>query len=142
VWGRVGDGAGHQQQENLLHWRNLAELDWPVFLEQMIASLPTRAVWITIDKDVLASQDAATNWDQGGMRLNHLLQAIRALAASKRIIGIDICGEYARPAFSNALKRWEAKSDQPPAERWSEADLLRNATTNQALIDLFEELFP
>ena len=142
VWGRVGDGAGHRQQENLLHWRNLAELDWPVFLEQMIASLPTRAVWITLDKDVLACEDAATNWDQGGMRLSHLLQAIRALAASKRILGIDICGEYARPAFSNALKRWEAKSDQPPAERWSEADLLRNAATNQALIDLFEELFP
>jgi hypothetical protein len=142
VWGRVGDGAGHQQQENLLHWRNLAELDWPVFLEQMITSLPTGAVWITIDKDVLASEDAATNWDQGGMRLSHLLQAIRALAAGKRIIGIDICGEYAPPAFSNAFKRWEAKSDQPPAERWSQADLLRNAATNQALIELFEELFP
>ncbi|MFJ3371321.1 arginase [Pseudomonas sp. NPDC086251] len=142
VWGRVGDGAGHQQQENLLHWRNLAELDWPMFLKQMIASLPTDAVWISIDKDVLASEDAATNWDQGGMRLSHLLHAIRVLAAGKRIIGIDICGEYAPPAFSNAFKRWEAKSDQPPAERWSEADLLRNAATNQALIELFEELFP
>ena len=69
VWGRVGDGAGHQQQENYLHWRNLAELDWAAFLEQMIASLPTEAIWITLDKDVLASEDAATNWDQGGMRL-------------------------------------------------------------------------
>lgn len=142
VWGRVGDGAGHQQQENLLHWRNLAELDWPMFLKQMIASLPTDAVWITLDKDVLASEDAATNWDQGGMRLSHLLHAIRVLAAGKRIIGIDICGEYAPPAFSNAFKRWEAKSDQPPAERWSHTDLLRNAATNQALIELFEELFP
>lgn len=142
VWGRVGDGAGHQQQENLLHWRNLAELDWLEFLGQLIASLPTNAVWITLDKDVLASEDAATNWDQGGMRLSHLLQAIRTLAASKRILGIDICGEYARPVFSNPLKRWEARSDQPPAERWSEADLLRNSATNQALIELFEELFP
>ena len=76
------------------------------------------------------------------MRLTHLLQALRALAASKRIIGIDVCGEFARPAFSNAFKRWEAKSDQPPAERWSDDDLLRNATTNEALINLFEELFP
>jgi len=142
VWGRVGDGAGHQQQENLLHWNNLADQDWSAFLERMIASLPTQAVWITIDKDVLASEDAATNWDQGQMRLSHLLQAIRSLAASKRIIGIDICGEFARPAFSNAFKRWEAKSDQPPAERWSETDLLRNSATNQALIELFEELFP
>ena len=84
VWGRVGDGAGHQQQENHLHWRNLAELDWGVFLEQMISSLPTDAIWITIDKDVLASEDAATNWDQGGMRLTHLLQALRALVAALR----------------------------------------------------------
>ncbi|AXI63222.1 arginase [Pseudomonas kribbensis] len=142
VWGRVGDGAGHQQQENLLHWNNLADQDWTAFLDRMIASLPTQAVWITIDKDVLASEDAATNWDQGQMRLSHLLQAIRSLAASKRVIGIDICGEFARPAFSNAFKRWEAKSDQPPAERWSETDLLRNSATNQALIELFEELFP
>lgn len=76
------------------------------------------------------------------MRLTHLLDALRALAARKRVLGIDICGEFAKPAFSNAFKRWEAKSDQPPAERWSAADLQRNAATNQALISLFEELFP
>jgi len=142
IWGLIGDGAGHRQQENLLHWHNLAGLDWSAFLQQLIASLPTPAVWISIDKDVLAREDAATNWDQGAMRLSHLLQAIRMLAADKRILGIDICGDYARPGFSNALKRWEARSDQPPAERWSEADLLRNAATNQALIELLEELFP
>ncbi|MCX9150986.1 MULTISPECIES: arginase [unclassified Pseudomonas] len=142
VWGRVGDGAGHQQQENHLHWRNLAQLDWAAFLEQMISGLPTEAIWITIDKDVLACEDAATNWDQGGMRLTHLLQALRALAARKRIIGIDVCGEFATPAFSNAFKRWEAKSDQPPPQRWTPEDLQRNAATNEALIELFEELFP
>ena len=101
--------------------RNLAELDWAAFLEQMISSLPTEAIWITLDKDVLASEDAATNWDQGGMRLTHLLQAIRELAARKRVLGIDVCGEFAKPAFSNAFKRWEAKSDQPPAARWRPA---------------------
>ena len=142
VWGRIGDGAGHRQQEDHLHWRNLADENWPEFLDQLIHSLPTGAVWITIDKDVLASADAATNWDQGAMRLSHLLEAVRALAARKRIIGIDICGEFAQPAFSNAFKRWEARSDQPPPERWSTDDLLRNASTNEALINLFEELFP
>lgn len=142
VWGRIGDGAGHEQHENLLHWRNLSDRDWPTFVTTLIQDLPTDAIWITIDKDVLASEDAATNWDQGGMRLTHLLHAIRALAASKRVLGIDICGEFAKAPHSNLLKRWEAKSDQPPPERWSEADLLRNSTTNEALISLFEELFP
>ena len=141
VWGRVGDGAGHEQHENQLHWRNLADQDWPTFVETLIQSLPTEAVWITVDKDVLASEDAATNWDQGAMRLSHLLHAIRALATRKRVLGIDVCGEFAKPRHSNLLKRWEAKSDQPPPERWNEADLLRNSTTNQALISLFEELF-
>jgi len=116
IWGLIGDGAGHRQQENLLHWHNLAGLDWPAFLQQLIASLPTQAVWITIDKDVLASEDAATNWDQGAMRLSHLLQANRMLAAGKRILGIDVCCDYARPGFSNVLKRWEARSEQPPAQ--------------------------
>lgn len=142
VWGRIGEGAGHRQQNNHLHWRNLADEHWPDFLVQLIRSLPTEAIWITIDKDVLASEDAATNWDQGGMRLTHLLDALRALAAHKRVLGIDVCGEFAKPAFSNAFKRWEARSDQPPPERWSEADLLRNSATNEALIALFEELFP
>ena len=142
VWGKIGDGPGHRQVDGHLHWHNLADVDWPAFLAQLVASLPTKAVWITIDKDVLASEDAATNWDQGGMRLSHLLDAIRALAANSRVLGIDVCGEFAPPAFSNPLKRWEAKSDQPPAERWSEADIARNAETNAALIALFEELFP
>lgn len=141
VWGRIGNGPGHEQYEGHLHWRNLADESWPDFLKQMIDSLPTDAVWITLDKDVLAQGYAATNWDQGGMRLPHLLDAFRALAASKRIIGIDICGEFARPAYRNPLKRWEAKSDQPPPQRWSAEDLQRNATTNGTLIALFEELF-
>ncbi|PAA34950.1 arginase [Pseudomonas fragi] len=142
VWGRIGDGAGHEQHENLLHWRNLADQDWPAFLQELILSLPTEAIWITVDKDVLASEDAATNWDQGGMRLTHLLQALRALATSKRVLGIDVCGEFAKAEHRNVLKRWEARSDQPAPGRWSESDLLRNSTTNEALIHLFEELFP
>lgn len=142
VWGRIGDGAGHQQRENHLFWRNLADEHWPDFLAELIQSLPTEAVWITVDKDVLASEDAATNWDQGAMRLSHLLEAIRALAAHKRVLGIDICGEFAKAVHSNPLKRWEAKTDQPPPERWNEHDLLRNSVTNAALISLFEELFP
>ena len=142
VWGRIGDGAGHEQRENHLHWRNLADQDWPSFLDNLIQSLPTEAIWITVDKDVLASEDAATNWDQGGMRLTHLLQAIRVLATSKRVLGIDICGEFAKAPHHNLLKRWEAKSDQPAPERWSESDLLRNSITNAALLELFEELFP
>ncbi|WP_295476929.1 arginase [uncultured Pseudomonas sp.] len=142
VWGHVGDGPGHQQRGHYLHWTNLAELDWSRFLAQLAATLPTEAVWITIDKDVLASEDAATNWDQGGMRLTHLLDALRLMATRKRVLGIDVCGEFSAPLHRNPFKRWEARSDQPPAERWSAADIQRNAQTNAALLALFDEVFP
>lgn len=141
VWGHIGDGAGHQQRGGYLHWTNLAEQDWPLFLSRLLATLPTEAVWISLDKDVLASEDAATNWDQGGMRLSHLLLALRSLAERKRVLGVDVCGEFAAPLHRNLLKRWESHSDQPPAARWSAADLLRNAQTNAALLDLFDEVF-
>nr|GFD16280.1 hypothetical protein [Tanacetum cinerariifolium] len=89
VWGHVGDGPGHQQAEGHLHWHNLVEVDWPIFLEQLLASLPTQAVWITIDKDVLADEDAATNWDQGALSI--LLDVIGQLAFK---LGLDQLPEH------------------------------------------------
>src|SRR3546814_3747340 len=65
----------------------------------MMAIIPQGDVWLTIDKDVLAAEYAATNWDQGGMPLDFLLQAIVEIGKSHRIVGVDICGEYAPPVF-------------------------------------------
>ena len=53
-------------------------------------------VYISIDKDVLAPAYAATNWDQGSLDVATLRNIIADLAASHKILGIDICGERAR----------------------------------------------
>lgn len=49
-------------------------------------------LYISVDKDVLSPADAATNWDQGPMRLATLCAILRQLRAGHRIIGADICG--------------------------------------------------
>ena len=52
-------------------------------------SLP---VFLSIDLDVLAPSEFRTNWDQGAMTFNDLLDTVGEIAANRRIIAIDICG--------------------------------------------------
>ncbi len=50
-------------------------------------------VYLSIDKDVLSSDHAATDWDQGDMSLDELLSLINEIKRSTELIGTDICGE-------------------------------------------------
>ena len=54
-----------------------------------------RPVYISIDKDVLSKSEVPTNWDQGDMSLSELEHELRLLFESRRVIGVDICGECA-----------------------------------------------
>jgi len=137
--GQIGPGPGHESHDNALHWRNLADQDWPSFIEALAQRLPTDAIWITIDKDVLRSEDAVTNWDQGQMPLARLLDALPLLARHRRIVGMDLCGEYAAPSFLNPLKRLSAWMDHP-APLPSSQDLARNEETNRLLLERIESL--
>ena len=53
-------------------------------------------IYLSIDKDALSPAYAATNWDQGSLRLEHVTAIIDALAQQHKIIGVDICGERSR----------------------------------------------
>lgn len=57
--------------------------------------LPDRPlpIYISIDKDVLREEDAVTDWSQGTMTLEELLEMVRKLMENYQVIGIDICGE-------------------------------------------------
>lgn len=94
-------------------------------------SLPTahstQPLYISIDKDALSHADAATNWDQGSLRLEHMKAIISEIAKDRRIIGVDICGERARDFAGD-----EHHSVQ-------EADAL-NDRTNRELVDFFRNL--
>ena len=52
-------------------------------------SLP---VFLSIDLDILSPSEFRTNWDQGKMSFEELQNTIREIAATRRIIAIDICG--------------------------------------------------
>lgn len=81
-------------------------------------------IYFSIDKDVLSPADAATNWDQGSLTFEALKSIITELSQSRKILGIDICGERAQ----------EFKPIENGAQTAQEADELNNKL-NQELVE-------
>lgn len=84
--------------------------------------LPDGPVYLSVDLDVLSPAFARTDWDQGAMRLEELLAALRKLAAAKTVLGVDLCGGLT------------------PEKGASPADEALNARTGEALWEVFADL--
>lgn len=137
VFGEYGEGPSFTSRDGRLVWRTLANEPWELFVEWLIARIPTEAVYLTLDKDALIASDAATNWDQGEMRLDHVLELLTRVARARRLVGADVCGDYSRPRFSGvgrALLSWFDRGAVAPitSER-----LALNGATNARLVDAF-----
>ena len=109
-----------------------------------MSRIETEAVYLTIDKDVLAHTDAVTNWDQGSMRLPYLLNLISEIGCRHRIVGADVTGDYSFPAYGGGLwtmlmKHGEILLDQP--RRPSDARLATNINSagNHALLEILSQ---
>ena len=85
-------------------------------------ALPRLPVYLSLDLDVLSDSFARTDWDQGTMTLAEMQTALRALAASRRILGVDLCG------------------GNTPEKGASPEDLALNASTGEALYGIFRDL--
>ena len=67
----------------------------PESQSRMIAShVPTKTVYISIDKDVLDQTEVVTDWDQGKMKMHELVRMLRWILSRYKVSGVDICGEY------------------------------------------------
>ncbi len=136
---RIRDGASYRCASRHLVWNNLAEMTPELAARTILSQIATDAIWLTIDKDVLPEDEAVSNWDQGQMPLRALLGLIEAIGRRHSIAGADICGEYAAPQFSSALKRWEVRRDQPRRAPPDASALARNAEVNRQLLSTIEK---
>lgn len=120
-------GARNDNHQNKVTFIRESELEQTSYLTPQRRSAPTSHLYISIDKDALSHADAATNWDQGSLSLEHMKAIITEIAKDRRIIGVDICGERARDFAGD-----EHHSIQ-------EADAL-NDRTNRELVEFFRNL--
>jgi len=102
--------------------------------------IETDAVYVTFDKDVLGSDEACTNWDQGSMRLSSILALIKTIAARFHIVGMDVCGDWSEPRFSDPFRWLLSALDRQPVKPDAQA-LACNAQTNAMILSLIEDSF-
>lgn len=63
--------------------------NWEQFSKEFI-NLP---IYISIDKDIINSNEAKTDWDQGNLTLKELKDIYMGICKEHKIVGIDICGD-------------------------------------------------
>lgn len=114
------------------------------FADFLATRIETDSIYITIDKDVLRPDDAATNWDQGQMTLTYLQRLLGVAAKGRRLVGADVIGDWSHPRYGGAglaplLKKGEALLDQP----WSTPSVearRHNEAVNLSLYDTLQAL--
>ncbi|MGC4378403.1 arginase family protein [Fictibacillus sp. Mic-4] len=74
----------------------------------ILSTIPTEAVYISIDKDVLIQRDAITNWDHGNMELRTLIHFLDDIQTHKHVHGVDICGEINASPLDRLLPHYKA----------------------------------
>lgn len=62
-------------------------------LSEFLERHPRRPLYISVDKDMLSSAYARTNWDQGETSLEDLYLWLKTAFEKREIAGVDICGE-------------------------------------------------
>ena len=91
---------------------------------------------MSIDKDVLTSQDAAVNWDSGLLRLEQVLTILETFvaAAEGRLAGADVLGDWSPVRLGNWLNRLCTRLDHPSPDIDPADAAHRNRQANAALL--------
>jgi len=125
-------------------WPTIEAMGEAAFLDFLPTRIPTADVYLTIDKDVLRSEDAGTNWDQGRTSLAFLKAMLSKVGEHHRVIGADVVGDWSPAVYGGGLlagllKQGEALMDQPWSRPAPTARAI-NETANLELLDLIVEL--
>ena len=86
-------------------------------------------IYLSLDKDVLSPEDAHTNWDQGVMRMEEMLEMVTLLKG--RVVATDVTGEVSVYAYRSRLKRLLSGLDRQP--RIAPHDLMRWQAEHDAI---------
>lgn len=87
--------------------------NWRDHFERYVKSLKDADVYVTIDLDCLASEEAVTNWENGRFTVADLEWALARLHEHARIIAGDICGGFSPPRYARWKQRFAGDWDHP-----------------------------
>jgi Arginase family len=108
---------------------------------EVLPRVPTDAVYISVDKDVLRKQDCFTNYyngAQGKMTLDELCSVIRLIGQTKRIVAADINGDGSATSHLRGLegRMLHLKSHGIASSLYTDAEMISlNERSNMTILD-------
>jgi len=132
------------EEENFfkrIYWHEIKNSDPVGLLEGLLGRVPTKKVYVSIDKDCLSCGFALTNWEEGMMSLNELLLMLRIIKENKEIAGLDITGDYSPISVKGIIRRLTSYLDHPrqiKTRALPESEINSvNENTNLKILELF-----
>lgn len=98
---------------NEIYWNELKNKDLKDFFLSLLKRLPTKEVYISIDKDCLKRGNALTNWEEGHLSLEELLSLLKLIKDNLEIVGADIVGDYSKICIKSKFKKIFSYFDHP-----------------------------
>ncbi|MBN2830708.1 MAG: hypothetical protein JXL82_00300 [Candidatus Omnitrophica bacterium] len=96
-----------------ISWSELKGRNLNNFFLSLISNLPSKKVYVSIDKDCLKNDYALTNWEEGFFSLDELLIMLKITKENLIILGVDITGDYSQAAYPDIIKRIISRLDHP-----------------------------
>jgi arginase family enzyme len=96
-----------------LFWEELKGRDFSSFLRSMVSRLPTRRVYVSIDKDCLNTAYALTNWEEGHFDLDEVCALLSLIMRECDVVGCDITGDYSPLKVGGMVRSLYAWLDHP-----------------------------
>lgn len=122
-----------------IYWNELAGKNLADFFLSIIQSLPAKQVYVSIDKDCLRKEYALTNWEEGLLSLEELLNMLKIIKDNLDIIGVDIAGDYSPVFVASKVKTFLSRVDHPKdiaANQFSNCFInATNQTTNLKILE-------
>lgn len=123
-----------------IHWDELKRNNLRDFIGLVLKRIPTKDVYISIDKDCLKKEYALTNWEEGSLSLEELLLMLELIKKDLNIVGVDITGDYSAISIESSLKKLCSYFDHPkkaPADKLPEKAVTAiNEGTNLKILQL------
>jgi len=117
---RIPENISFRFQKHLLfnniYWNELKGKNLKDFFLSLLKRIPTKAVYLSIDKDCLKRAYALTNWEEGYLSLDELLLILKLIKENLDIVGVDIVGDYSKICIKNKFKRIFSYFDHPKAQ--------------------------
>ena len=94
-------------------WHPISRSNWREKFDAFAAGLQGGSVYVTVDIDCLAAEEAVTQWEQGLFTAEDVAWALKTLRSTCPVLGGDLCGAWSPPCYTRWKQKFAGGFDHP-----------------------------